>query len=177
MNTIYTSPFVANYSIHVYFIFFFFFQAEDGIRDIGVTGVQTCALPIFFVESRKLRYLGLFTFFCWAVIAVHPAVLPALGLCMLGFGLLQVALNLRQRSAWTGMVLLALAMWSVALGPVLLLFTGESPAAVLYSADINSTPPGVLDNTVFITESWRHIYEFDDGSYMMHPWLDRKSVV
>src|SRR3712207_7881254 len=25
----------------------FFFQAEDGIRDIGVTGVQTCALPIF----------------------------------------------------------------------------------------------------------------------------------
>src|SRR3712207_8341705 len=27
-------------------IFVFFFQAEDGIRDIGVTGVQTCALPI-----------------------------------------------------------------------------------------------------------------------------------
>src|SRR5258707_10906326 len=27
-------------------ICFFFFQAEDGIRDIGVTGVQTCALPI-----------------------------------------------------------------------------------------------------------------------------------
>src|SRR3712207_7041383 len=25
---------------------FLFFQAEDGIRDIGVTGVQTCALPI-----------------------------------------------------------------------------------------------------------------------------------
>src|SRR3712207_7983444 len=28
---------------------FFFFQAEDGIRDIGVTGVQTCALPILTV--------------------------------------------------------------------------------------------------------------------------------
>src|SRR5690349_22709940 len=27
-------------------IFFFFFQAEDGIRDLYVTGVQTCALPI-----------------------------------------------------------------------------------------------------------------------------------
>src|SRR3712207_7345913 len=26
---------------------YFFFQAEDGIRDIGVTGVQTCALPIY----------------------------------------------------------------------------------------------------------------------------------
>src|SRR5207248_11263191 len=28
------------------FVFFFFFQAEDGIRDRTVTGVQTCALPI-----------------------------------------------------------------------------------------------------------------------------------
>ena len=27
-------------------VFFFFFQAEDGIRDYKVTGVQTCALPI-----------------------------------------------------------------------------------------------------------------------------------
>src|SRR2546430_13653374 len=27
--------------------FCFFFQAEDGIRDLTVTGVQTCALPIF----------------------------------------------------------------------------------------------------------------------------------
>src|SRR2546430_11686692 len=26
---------------------FFFFQAEDGIRDLTVTGVQTCALPIY----------------------------------------------------------------------------------------------------------------------------------
>src|SRR5256885_4120808 len=36
-------------------VFFFFFQAEDGIRDYKVTGVQTCALPIClsrFVEER-----------------------------------------------------------------------------------------------------------------------------
>src|SRR3712207_6833345 len=33
-----------------------FFQAEDGIRDIGVTGVQTCALPISVMEaSSKVR--------------------------------------------------------------------------------------------------------------------------
>src|SRR2546425_4930672 len=31
--------------------FFFFFQAEDGIRDKLVTGVQTCALPIFWHDS------------------------------------------------------------------------------------------------------------------------------
>src|SRR6266705_3965305 len=36
----------------VYFnIFFFFFQAEDGIRDRTVTGVQTCALPISGLRS------------------------------------------------------------------------------------------------------------------------------
>src|SRR5256886_4927202 len=29
-----------------FFVVFFFFQAEDGIRDLTVTGVQTCALPI-----------------------------------------------------------------------------------------------------------------------------------
>src|SRR3989449_2106039 len=32
---------------------FFFFQAEDGIRDVAVTGVQTCALPI--VSAPGLR--------------------------------------------------------------------------------------------------------------------------
>src|SRR3712207_8942031 len=34
---------------------FFFFQAEDGIRDIGVTGVQTCALPIFAISQSLDR--------------------------------------------------------------------------------------------------------------------------
>src|SRR5256886_7538887 len=33
-------------------VFFFFFQAEDGIRDLTVTGVQTCALPILFPRLR-----------------------------------------------------------------------------------------------------------------------------
>src|SRR2546429_2591216 len=33
------------YNVHSV-VFFFFFQAEDGIRDVAVTGVQTCALPI-----------------------------------------------------------------------------------------------------------------------------------
>src|SRR2546430_5003748 len=33
--------------LYFIFFFFFFFQAEDGIRDLTVTGVQTCALPIY----------------------------------------------------------------------------------------------------------------------------------
>src|SRR5256885_3976866 len=35
--------------------FFFFFQAEDGIRDYKVTGVQTCALPISMARLAKSR--------------------------------------------------------------------------------------------------------------------------
>src|SRR5699024_3737089 len=37
------------------YLFFFFFQAEDGIRDRNVTGVQTCALPIF---AAREQYRG-----------------------------------------------------------------------------------------------------------------------
>src|SRR2546421_8806730 len=38
-----------------YEFFFFFFQAEDGIRDLIVTGVQTCALPISALPGSTVR--------------------------------------------------------------------------------------------------------------------------
>ena len=37
------------------FCFFFFFQAEDGIRDTSVTGVQTCALPIYRRQDEDIE--------------------------------------------------------------------------------------------------------------------------
>src|SRR2546426_9940971 len=40
----------------VLFYFFFFFQAEDGIRDYKVTGVQTCALPIYPGRARRSEH-------------------------------------------------------------------------------------------------------------------------
>src|SRR5205823_10783503 len=39
-------------------IYFFFFQAEDGIRDKLVTGVQTCALPIWVESNDAIKPLG-----------------------------------------------------------------------------------------------------------------------
>lgn len=138
---------------------------------------MTMLFAALFIESRRWRHLGLFTFFCWTAVAVHPSVLPAIGLCMLGFGVAHVAVNLHLRVAWTGTLALALGMWSVVLGPVLLLFASGSEANVLFSADINATPPKVLKYTVFITEGWRHIYELGDGLYIMHPWLLLNPVI
>src|SRR5437867_12453044 len=43
--------------IYLYFVFFFF-QAEDGIRDRTVTGVQTCALPIFAYAAEEAERLN-----------------------------------------------------------------------------------------------------------------------
>src|SRR6478736_9131536 len=40
-------------------VYFFFFQAEDGIRDLPVTGVQTCALPIS--DGIALKQPGVYT--------------------------------------------------------------------------------------------------------------------
>src|SRR2546429_3782618 len=43
--------------LHCSYSFFFFFQAEDGIRDVAVTGVQTCALPIY-SGRREINWDG-----------------------------------------------------------------------------------------------------------------------
>src|SRR3712207_7809011 len=51
------------------FYYFFFFQAEDGIRDIGVTGVQTCALPIFDVILRRRNWAN--ASFCCGAGSIH----------------------------------------------------------------------------------------------------------
>src|SRR2546430_14700807 len=39
-------------------MFFFFFQAEDGIRYLTVTGVQTCALPILTLAGLPIQYVA-----------------------------------------------------------------------------------------------------------------------
>src|SRR2546430_9372324 len=65
-------------------LFFFFFQAEDGIRDLTVTGVQTCALPIS-LEHRAVADVvaavgGCATYRTWYLVGhwVTPSVLHML---------------------------------------------------------------------------------------------------
>src|SRR5256886_3763811 len=56
------------HNVHVMLLhYFFFFQAEDGIRDLTVTGVQTCALPISSSFRRKLAT-------CVSIVRVYASV-------------------------------------------------------------------------------------------------------
>src|SRR5256884_7214150 len=60
--------------------FLFFFQAEDGIRDVAVTGVQTCALPICYFnifgprQDPSSPYSGVLAKFCTAFLEDTPPV-------------------------------------------------------------------------------------------------------
>src|SRR5262249_60112039 len=54
-STIYILPYLCSLLHSSVLLFFFFFQAEDGIRDWSVTGVQTCALPILLGCARAAR--------------------------------------------------------------------------------------------------------------------------
>src|SRR5690606_41185979 len=53
----------------------FFFQAEDGIRDFHVTGVQTCALPIF-MHDLRVRAAGLLAVTAVVTVLAATGVLP-----------------------------------------------------------------------------------------------------
>src|SRR5256885_1480640 len=64
-----------------WFFVFFFFQAEDGIRDYKVTGVQTCALPIWLNMGRVFPVGGYGNGFAGHVNSMFlPAVTVALGI-------------------------------------------------------------------------------------------------
>ena len=104
-----------------------------------------------FLESRKLRYLMVFAFFCWAVVAIHPVGLAIIGLSTAGFGLLHLAVNWRKKQAWIRTVSLGGTLLIVLVAPVFyLLATGDSLIAVLQASDINSGDPDVLANMVFL---------------------------
>src|SRR3712207_6846189 len=94
----------------------FFFQAEDGIRDIGVTGVQTCALPILpnrdqTEEAVAVRWLYRSEFGGERLVtrSSDPPILPFLGglFALIGVGLLAGAsseerrLGQERRSPWS----------------------------------------------------------------------------
>src|SRR6266446_7130148 len=82
----------------IFLCFFFFFQAEDGIRDYKVTGVQTCALPIWGLRRRGRRprtgdrIAAVRRIQCWTEIAFGPRLwLPAPGNSAKGLPVMSVS--------------------------------------------------------------------------------------
>lgn len=144
--------------------------AEDKFTSRYLFLPAALAFSLAYLEGGGRRYLYVFTLVCWASVAVHPAGFAIIGLSMLGFGLLQVAAEPRSRTGWARMVALAAGVLSVVIVPgAYLLATGRSPVALLSSADINGNTPEVLQNMAFVRPGWKHVFEFGDGLYAMHP--------
>jgi hypothetical protein len=124
-----------------------------------------------FLESRKWRYLIVFAFLCWAVVAIHPVGLAIIGLSTAGFGLLHLAVNWRKKGAWIRTMSLGGGLLSILVVPVLyLVATGKSLVALLLSADINSSDPDVLANMVFVKKNYgTRLLELGDNFYIVHP--------
>src|SRR3989475_6125707 len=75
--------------------FFFFFQAEDGIRDLTVTGVQTCALPISVAAVVVGGRLLLRPLLRWIARSRTPEIFTATSLLLVvGIAMLMVQVGL-----------------------------------------------------------------------------------
>src|SRR5256886_13893246 len=78
-------PRISNASVALHVFLFFFFQAEDGIRDLTVTGVQTCALPISVALLKTLGATRAFTLAMSVLQLLALALLAAVAGAALGF--------------------------------------------------------------------------------------------
>src|SRR6266478_6092176 len=116
-------------------LYFFFFQAEDGIRDLTVTGVQTCALPILLSQLGSDGWLF-----------YQPLIAATLGEALRGYlignGLALACAALVLLVPWLERLVVQLAVASyclplVAIGPILsLLLTGDAPMITIAALSV-----------------------------------------
>src|SRR5256886_13601217 len=71
-------------SIRAAWVDMFFFQAEDGIRDLTVTGVQTCALPILLLGSGGVYNMSVVVYYCRRLVKHSPQCLRIVSPTWLG---------------------------------------------------------------------------------------------
>jgi hypothetical protein len=131
------------------------------------------AFAAVFLEGGGKRYFGCFVFVLCAVMAIHPIGFAIIGLSMAGFVILHLASNPKSRASWTRASAMALSGIAILVIPAVSvpLLTGRPLTDVLADSDINSGDPDVLRNMVFVSPERARIFEFADGSYMMHPSL------
>ena len=131
------------------------------------------AFAAAFLEGGGRRYFWCFLLALCAVLAVHPIGFAIIGLSMAGFGIMHLASNPRSRASWARVSAMGVAGLVVMVIPAVCVpvFTGKPLTDVLADSDINSGDPDVLRNMVFVSPERARIFEFADGSYMMHPSL------
>ncbi|MDQ3438176.1 MAG: DUF6077 domain-containing protein [Actinomycetota bacterium] len=131
------------------------------------------ACAFAFLEGGAKRYFVGFAFLCCAVMTVHPIGLAIIGISMAGFAVMHLAAAPRSRAAWARISAMGLAGVAIVAIPAVLVsaFTDEPLSNALADSDINSGDPDVLRNMIFVSPERNRIFEFADGSYMMHPSL------
>ena len=137
------------------------------------------ALAAAFLESGRRAYFWAFALLCFAVMAIHPIGLAIIGISMAGFATLHLAAEPRSRAARARISAMGAAGLAAAAAPALfvLAFTREPLTAVLTDSDINSGDPDVLRNMIFVSPERMRIFEFADGSYIMHPSMILDPVI
>ena len=131
------------------------------------------AFAVAFLDGGGKRYFACFAFVVCAVVSIHPIGFAIIGLSMAGLAVMHLAANPRDRLSWARTLAMGLAGVVILVVPAALvpLITGRPLTDVLADTDINSGDPAVLRNMVFVSPERARIFEFADGSYMMHPSL------
>lgn len=131
------------------------------------------SLAVMYLRERSLRYLLLFVIVCWSMVPVHPIGVVLVGMSLTGFGLVHLAMNLRDAAAWRGFIALAAGMSTIVLPPLAYLLATGSPLLSFLS----SKDPAVAQSLISYSEETRRLLVFSDGMYIMHPSFLLQPVV
>ncbi len=147
--------------------------SEDKMTAKFIFLPMALAFAAAFVEGGRRAYLWCFVFLCCAVVAIHPIGFAIIGVSMAGFAIMHLAAQGRSRAAWARITAMGLAGLAIVAVPGVLVpaVLGEPLSTLLADSDINSSDPDVLRNMIFVQPGRMRIFEFADGSYMMHPSL------
>ncbi len=130
-------------------------------------------LAVLYLKKRGWLRLGMFTFVFWATGAVHPMVLGILGLAVAALGAVHLAVNLRSRDAWTGILALGAVIFFTLVPPaVYLVATGSTLLSKLSTLD-----PALVENRLNIWQDQKRLLILGEGSYIMHPSLVLNPVI
>ena len=130
-------------------------------------------LAVLFLKKRGWLKLGMFALVFLATGVVHPMVMGILGLGVAAFGAVHLAVNPRNRGAWTGVLALGAVVFLALVPPVVyLLITGSPLLSRLEVLD-----PALVENRSRVWQDQKRLLILGEGSYIMHPSLVLNPVI